>query len=231
MKDLGDSYVRRADAARRRRRVQGAVMLLGVLTTGALASRTWEPGMASSKPMGPRTIAERAEIQRLNAQVERARGDLRLASAQLERWNRIFQYSHRYRIPADLAAAIYDAALLERLDPELAFPLVRLESDFLEGARSSAGAIGLTQLMVGTARYYDPKITRERLYDRDTNLRIGFRYLRDLIREQRGDVQMALLAYNRGPTAVEVAKELALDASNGYDRIVLKGYRGKGTLD
>ncbi|MEO7965976.1 MAG: transglycosylase SLT domain-containing protein, partial [Gemmatimonadaceae bacterium] len=165
------------------------------------------------------------------AQVEQARGDLRLASAQLERWNRIFQYSHRYRIPADLAASVYDAALLERVDPELAFPLVRLESEFRDTARSSVGAIGLTQLMLSTAKFYDADITREKLYDRDVNLRIGFRYLRDLIREQRGDIQMALLAYNRGPTAVETAKELALDASNGYDRIILKGYRGKGTLD
>lgn len=231
MEDLGDSYAARVAAARRRRRIQGTFMLLGVVTTGALASRSWEPDGSASRPLGGHTIAERAEIQRLNAQVEKARGDLRLASAQLERWNRIFQYSHRYRITADLAAAIYDAALLERLDPELAFPLVRLESEFLEGARSPVGAIGLTQLMLGTAKYYDPTLTREKLYDRDTNLRIGFRYLRDLIREQRGDVQMALLAYNRGPAAVEVAKELALDASNGYDRIILKGYRGKGTLD
>jgi soluble lytic murein transglycosylase-like protein len=231
MKDLSELALQRSHTARRKRRVQGAVMLLGVLTTGALASRSWEPKLPASHGVAGRTIAERAEIMRLNAQVERARGDLRLASAQLERWNRIFQYSHRYRIPADLAASVYDAALLERVDPELAFPLVRLESEFRETARSSVGAIGLTQLMLSTAKYYDPNITREKLYDRDVNLRIGFRYLRDLIREQRGDIQMALLAYNRGPAAVETAKELALDASNGYDKIVLKGYRGKGTLD
>lgn len=93
------------------------------------------------------------------------------------------------------------------------------------------GAIGLTQLMLSTAKFYDPSLTREKLYERNTNLHIGFRYLRDLIKEQRGDIQMALLAYNRGPAAVQVAKELDLDASNGYDRIVLKGYRGKGILD
>ncbi len=206
-------------------------MLLGVLTTGALASRNWEPKLAAGATHEGHTVADRAEIVRLNAQVERARGDLKLASAQLERWNRIFQYSHRYRIAADLAASVYDAALLEHVDPELAFPLVRLESEFRDTARSSVGAIGLTQLMLSTARFYDPDITREKLYDRDTNLRIGFRYLRDLIREQRGDVRMALLVYNRGPAAVEAAKELALDVSNGYDRIVMKGYRGKGTLD
>lgn len=231
MQDLSETQRGRSDRARRKRRVRGAVMLLGVLTTGALASRNWEPKLAPTLTLNARSADNRAEIVRLNAQVERARGDLKLASAQLERWNRVFQYSHRYRIPADLAASVYDAALLEHVDPELAFPLVRLESEFRETAKSSAGAIGLTQLMVSTAKFYDPDITREKLYNRDVNLRIGLRYLRDLIREQHGDIQMALLAYNRGPAAVETAKELALDASNGYDRIVLKGYRGKGTLD
>lgn len=205
-------------------------MLAGVLTAGTTAARNWEPEVATATPIATAS-ANLAEVQRLRSQIERARGDLRLASTQLERWNRIFHYSHKYRIPADMAGAIYDAAIIERVDPELAFPLVKLESGFIERARSGVGAIGLTQLMLGTAKYYDPTLTREKLYDRNTNLHIGFRYLRDLIKEQRGNIQMALLAYNRGPAAVEVAKELDLDASNGYDRIVLKGYRGKGILD
>ncbi|MFN8665633.1 MAG: transglycosylase SLT domain-containing protein [Gemmatimonadaceae bacterium] len=230
MKDLSKSYVHRGDAERRKRRVRGAIMLVGVITAGTMAARNWEPAEATATPLR-RTLADRAEVQRLQRQIEDARGDLRLASAQLERWNRIFHYSHKFRIPADLAGAVYDAAIAERIDPELAFPLVKLESDFKESALSEAGAIGLTQLMLSTAKFYDPTLTRARLHERHTNLHIGFRYLRDLIREQRGDIQMALLAYNRGPTAVEVAKELDLDASNGYDRILLKGYRGKGILD
>lgn len=205
-------------------------MLAGVLTAGTTAARNWEPAIATATPIAA-DAASVADVQRLRSQIERARGDLRLASAQLERWNRIFHFSHKYKIPADMAGAIYDAAIIERVDPELAFPLVKLESGFIERARSEVGAIGLTQLMLGTAKYYDSTLTREKLYDRNTNLRIGFRYLRDLIKEQRGDIQMALLAYNRGPMAVQVAKELDLDASNGYDRIVLKGYRGKGILD
>lgn len=230
MKDLSKSYVHRGDAERRKRRVRGAIMLAGVLTAGTTAARNWEPAIATATPIAA-DAASVADVQRLRSQIERARGDLRLASAQLERWNRIFHFSHKYKIPADMAGAIYDAAIIERVDPELAFPLVKLESGFIERARSEVGAIGLTQLMLGTAKYYDSTLTREKLYDRNTNLRIGFRYLRDLIKEQRGDIQMALLAYNRGPMAVQVAKELDLDASNGYDRIVLKGYRGKGILD
>ncbi len=230
MKYLSQSYVHRGDAERRKRRVRGTIMLLGVLSAGTLAARNWEPASADATPLST-SVAERAEIHALQTQIEQARGELFLASAQLERWNRIFRFSHKYSIPADLAASIYDAAIAERLDADLAFPLVRLESGFVERAKSPVGAIGLTQLMLSTAKAYDATLTRETLYDRNTNLRIGFRYLRELIVEQRGDIPMALLAYNRGPAAVEVAKLLDLDASNGYDRIVLRGYRGRGILD
>jgi soluble lytic murein transglycosylase-like protein len=105
-----------------------------------------------------------------------------------------------------------------------------VESQFKETALSPVGAVGLTQLMVATARGYIPGVTREDLYDRDTNLTIGFRYLRDLIRTYK-DVQLALLVYNRGGVAVKLDRELGINPSNGYDRIVLKGYRGKGVLN
>jgi soluble lytic murein transglycosylase-like protein len=85
--------------------------------------------------------------------------------------------------------------------------------------------------MPATAKYFDPNITRDKLYQRDTNLRIGFRYLRALIQEQRGDVHMALVVYNRGPVAVENALAQGLDPRNGYERIVMKGYAGKGVVD
>ena len=67
--------------------------------------------------------------------------------------------------------------------------------------------------------------------NRDVNLRIGFRYLRGLIRENDGDVRMALLVYNRGPVAVNKAKRAGVNPSNGYDRKVLSGYKGDGVLD
>jgi soluble lytic murein transglycosylase-like protein len=229
MEDLNVSKRAAGDAAARlKRRVQGTIMVAGVLAAGTLSARNWSAVEAGT---AAHTLAERAEVEQLRQQIEDARGELRVATAHLERWNKIFQYSKQYRIPSDLAASIYDASVNEKIDPDLAFPLVRLESRFDERARSPVGAIGLTQVMLGTAREFDKDITAEELYDRETNLRIGFRYLRKLIRWQRGDVQMALIAYNRGPSAVIAAKELDLDPSNGYDRIVLRGYRGRGVLD
>lgn len=230
MQDLSGTYVHRGDVERRRRRVRGTLVMVAVLSSAVLAARTWTPEEAGAVPVITRD-SDAAQVAALKQEIEAARGELRIATAHIERWNRIFEYAREFRIPSDLAGAIYDAAINERIDPDLAFPLVRLESQFNERATSSVGAAGLTQLMLGTAREFDKTITREKLYDRETNLRIGFRYLRDLIRWQKGDVEMALLAYNRGPAAVITARELALDASNGYDTRILKGYKGRGVLD
>lgn len=153
------------------------------------------------------------------------------SARKLLRWNAAFTYASRYRITMELATAIHDAALAEKIEPELAFRLVRLESRFNPNAVSSAGAIGLTQLMLGTARYYQPGITPEDLTDPSTNLHIGFRYLRSLIRDYRGDLRLALLAYNRGPTAVLNALAMGEDPGNGYGRILMRGYTGTGVID
>lgn len=230
MKDLRGTYVHRSDIERRRRRARATVMMLGVLTAAVMGARNWAPLDASAEPLR-RTLAQRAEVQQLQHRIESARLELASADLQIERWHRIFSYSQEYRIDAALSAEIFDAAMNAGIDPELAFPLVRLESEFKPQAVSSAGAVGLTQLMLPTARFYDKEVSRDDLLEPATNLRIGFRYLRDLIREHRGNVSVALLVYNRGPAAVESSRELGLDPSNGYDRIVLKGYRGKGVID
>jgi soluble lytic murein transglycosylase-like protein len=153
------------------------------------------------------------------------------SAGELLRWNQAFTYARRYRISMELARQIHDIAIEEKIEPELAFRLVKLESRFDPNVVSHAGAIGLTQLMVGTARYFQPGITAEELTDPATNLRIGFRYLRGLIREHDGDLRLALLTYNRGPAAVQAALESGEDPANGYDRILMRGYRGRGVID
>jgi soluble lytic murein transglycosylase-like protein len=85
-------------------------------------------------------------------------------------------------------------------------------------------AIGFTQLRVATARFYDATITEEGLLDRDTNLRIGFRFLQDLLKQFDGDMKLALLAYNRGPGRVAEILAQGGDPRNGYDDAVLHGY-------
>ncbi len=228
-------YVHRGDLERRQAKVRrwrkllvsgaaGAVALL--LGAQALQERAATASMASTYSFGLP-----GESRRLREELDAARGELQLAQAQLDRANQILGFSSRYRISADIAASIYDIALAEGLEPELAFRLVRVESQFNEKATSPVGAVGLTQLMPATASYFQKGITKTQLYDRETNLRIGFRYLRTLINEYDGNLKLALLVYNRGPAAVQRARSAGLDPANGYDRMVAGGYRGSGVVD
>jgi soluble lytic murein transglycosylase-like protein len=148
----------------------------------------------------------------------------------LDRANNVMEYSTKYQIPADLAGAIYDIALSEGIDPSLGFRLVKIESDFKRTARSPAGALGYTQLQLATARFYDSSLTEEKLLERDTNLRFGFRFLRDLMGQFHNNMHLALLAYNRGPGKVAEILAAGGDPQNGYSDAVLKGYHPPHTV-
>jgi soluble lytic murein transglycosylase-like protein len=230
MSSTRSSYVYAGDALRRRARIK-KVVLLALVSGGLVAfGGSRKPTEASAEP-SRFSFALPADTKDLQAALDSTKGELDLTSAQLERANKIIYYSSRYRIGADLAQAVFDIALAEGIEPELAFRLVQVESNFQEKAVSSVGAIGLTQLMLPTATYFEPGISRQAAYERKTNLRIGFRYLRTLLEQYHGDVKLALLVYNRGPAAVEAVRQMGFDPTNGYDKKVTKGYVGKGTVD
>lgn len=121
-----------------------------------------------------------------------------------------------FKISDALARDIYDKAVASDIDPVVAFGLVRAESGFRTGARSPVGAVGLMQLMPATARWMEPGVTRSALRDPDTNLRVGFKYLRYLTDKYEGDTRLALLAYNRGPGTVDRALKRGRNPDNGY---------------
>jgi hypothetical protein len=147
-------------------------------------------------------------------------GVIDLQRTQIDRMRRIAENSSRYGIPADLAERIEDIALAEGIRPTLAFGLVATESEFNRHAVSPVGAVGYTQLMPSTARFFRPELEREALFDRDTNLRLGFRFLRTLIDKYHGNVNLALTAYNRGPDKVDSILRAGGDPDNGYARLV-----------
>lgn len=148
-------------------------------------------------------------------------GELELARLELSRMHTVMKYSTQFRIPADLATKIYDIALAEGIDPGLAYRLVRVESGFYVGAVSHKGAVGLTQVMPATARELDPSLAYADLFHQETNLRLGFRYLRQMLEKYQGDIRLALLAYNRGPGTVDKIRRAGGDPANGYDVMVL----------
>ncbi|MBI4501413.1 MAG: transglycosylase SLT domain-containing protein [Gemmatimonadetes bacterium] len=158
-------------------------------------------------------------------------GESEIRSLQLSRANTIMELSSRYRVPADLSALIHDEAVRAGLDPELAFRLVRVESNFNPQARSVANAIGLAQVQLATARHYDRHITEKDLYDPQRNLQIGFRYLRDLHDRYRNNMRMALLAYNVGPGRLQEILDGGRTPTGTYASAVLKGYPAGPQVD
>jgi soluble lytic murein transglycosylase-like protein len=101
--------------------------------------------------------------------------------------------------PTKFAGAIAQAARRHELDPALLTAVVGQESGFRQRAISSAGAMGLMQLMPETARELgvrDP-------FDPAQNLDGGAKYLRGLIDRYHGRLDLALAAYNAGPGAVD----------------------------
>lgn len=99
---------------------------------------------------------------------------------------------------SDLATKIARYARAQGLSPRLVQAVVQVESGYNPRALSNKGAMGLMQLMPGTAR----ELGVTDAYDPDQNLRGGTRYLWQQIRRFEGNLEMALAAYNAGPTAV-----------------------------
>jgi len=94
------------------------------------------------------------------------------------------------------------------VDPYLLAGLVRQESSFDPRARSRVGATGLSQIMPATGRWlapgvgistFDPTL----LAVPEINLRMGARYLRDQLRRFDGKRDLALAAYNAGPSRAD----------------------------
>lgn len=93
---------------------------------------------------------------------------------------------------------INQAASKYQVDPRLVHAVIQTESAYNAAAISSAGAVGLMQLMPDTARRYG--VTDRR--DPDQNVNGGTRYLKDLIQMFNPNLDLAVAAYNAGENAV-----------------------------
>lgn len=91
------------------------------------------------------------------------------------------------------------------LDPHLVAALIRQESAWDRDIVSSAGAVGLMQVMPATGRQLARAVgpdgfTRESLESAEVNLHLGARFLRDMLDRFGPDLPLVLSAYNAGPT-------------------------------
>jgi len=99
--------------------------------------------------------------------------------------------------------------------------MIKVESDFNPKAVSKAGAIGLMQIMpenLKAFRIKDP-------YDPVENVMGGTRYLNELLKRFKGQLPLALAAYNAGPSLVERYKDIPpFKETENYVKKVLKYY-------
>lgn len=178
---------------------------------------------------------------------------LRLARArfrdQLERTGGIVDPSlWKVAYPTGLLPTIKGQGV-NSVDPYLVAAIIREESQYDRQAVSRVGAIGLMQVMPGTAsnvarRLGIPPVGRDDLFDQETNIQIGVHYVEQLLEQFSGNVALTVASYNAGPVVVgswaalhpgrsqdEFIELIPYQETRQYVKRVLRSYREYMRLD
>ena len=160
------------------------------LRTEAVAEWLW-----TVRTMDDRALLAAAELAKRNGIWDRA-----INTAD----RTVAEHDFTIRYPVPYSKVLSKQARVRKLDEPLLFGLVRQESRFIADARSSAGAVGLMQLLPSTARLVAKKIGMKgfhpsRLGRPEVNAALGAFYLRQVLDEFGGNAALAAAAYNGGP--------------------------------
>ena len=124
------------------------------------------------------------------------------------------------------------------IDKLLIYSIIKAESNFDPTVKSKSGAIGLMQLMPNTACEIDPTITEDKLYDEETNIKLGICYFSKLLKHYNNSIELSIVAYNAGMGTVDKWIEEGIlnedgsnientpyKESNNYVRKILRDYK------
>ncbi len=114
------------------------------------------------------------------------------------RWKNRVNWHNTPLITDKFSQIITREARQAGFDPALIRAIIHAESAFKPHSRSSAGAQGLMQLMPATQQRYGVTAA----YNPQQNIRAGVAYLRDLMKQFNGNLDLVLAAYNAGENAV-----------------------------
>ena len=178
------------------------------------------PGMVRARELYLADLLTDARREWAHATRDMDHDELKLASVLAHEWGwndraiftvaRTGDYADlKLRFPLDHVDMVRDLARHNRLDPSHVFAVIRQESAFNKDARSSAGALGLMQLMPRTGRVTArknriPLASTRTLLEADKNIRIGSAYLREVMDRYDNNPVLATASYNAGPHRVKV---------------------------
>jgi soluble lytic murein transglycosylase len=105
--------------------------------------------------------------------------------------------SRRFPMPFD--SQLQNNAKKNNIDVAWAYAIIRRESSFMPDAASHAGALGLMQVMPGTARYLTKKkLKRKTLFNPNKNVELGTQYMRYLMDKMDNNPILVTASYNAG---------------------------------
>ena len=157
------------------------------------ATKEW---LWTIRGMDDRTLLAAAELARRNEAWDRAIGTADRT---------VFAHNFSVRYLAPYREVLAEKARSRDLEEPWVLGVVRQESRFITGAKSSAGATGLMQVMRPTARWVAQRMRMKnfssaRLHEPDLNAALGTYYLKHVLNQFDGSPVLAAAAYNAGPT-------------------------------
>mgnify|MGYP000886241268 CR=1 FL=1 len=201
-------------------KLQNDVSFGEVLNTSSNVSETSETTQNTNTEESAAPVIDNALIHKLNGS-KKSKTKYPLVSGSYESvYTRLSQAEIQELMPR-IDAAINKYSDQFGLDPKLVRAVIKQESGFQPLALSTSGAMGLMQLMPGTAA----GLGVTDAYNIEQNIKGGTQYLYYQLKAFDGDLKLALAAYNAGPNAVRKYNGIPpYEQTQDYVKKVLKYY-------